>query len=142
MQTRTSKRKQLPWEILFSRSELTDRQKVFILVKTKWPWPCSAKAARIAGYSESVCRKAERIIVRGSRVVSLILATFDKDSERSWKAEGRFLGDRSKSNGTGKGTGLVIEARNRTSRFWCGSDQISRSIRYLDRFTQPGRPAP
>ena len=41
---------------------LTDRQQKFVQLKTAWPYPSSAKAARLAGYSESVARKADHII--------------------------------------------------------------------------------
>jgi len=67
------------------QQQLTARQQKFIDVKTSCPWPSSAKTARLAGYSESVARKADRIIVRGSRIVSLILKRWMRSQEIEWE---------------------------------------------------------
>jgi hypothetical protein len=47
---------------------LTARQRKFLELKTRWPYPSSAKAARLAGYSESVARKADFLITNSPTV--------------------------------------------------------------------------
>jgi hypothetical protein len=61
--------------------KVTARQRAFLKFKMNWPYPSSAKAARLAGYSESVARKADRIIRRGSPTLSAILEKW----EESWR---------------------------------------------------------
>jgi DNA-binding CsgD family transcriptional regulator len=52
-----------------SRSHrLTRRQREFLARILEHPWMSSARAAREAGYSESVARKASRIILGSPRV--------------------------------------------------------------------------
>lgn len=70
---------------LLATVDLTERQRKFLTIKTTWPWPCDAKAARLAGYSESVSLKASRVIVRESRTVSGILRKWNQWSDRLWK---------------------------------------------------------
>lgn len=60
---------------------LTPRQFKFLEMKILWPYPASAKCARAAGYSESVARKADEVIVRQSPVMRRILAKWDEISE-------------------------------------------------------------
>src|SRR5262249_10020436 len=56
---------------------LTERQMRFLLAKTAPPYTGS-RAARSAGYAESVARKADHIISRGSPAVRRILEWFDR----------------------------------------------------------------
>src|SRR6266699_2248649 len=51
---------------------LTARQQKFLELKIAWPYPPSARAARLAGYSESVARKATVIIERSPLVRRLL----------------------------------------------------------------------
>jgi len=50
---------------------LTDRQRKFLELKTDGRYLSSAKAARLAGYSESVARKADFLITNSPAVRSL-----------------------------------------------------------------------
>src|SRR5438876_2003827 len=54
------------------KEQLTERQRKFLEFKMQFPWPSSAKAARLAVYSEWVAQKADRIIIRGSPKVNRI----------------------------------------------------------------------
>jgi len=61
---------------------LTDRQTKFLELKTRWPYPSSAKAARLAGYSESVARKADDLITNSPAVRPLWEAWREQEQER------------------------------------------------------------
>jgi hypothetical protein len=61
---------------------LTDRQRKFLELKTRWPYPSSAKAARLAGYSESVARKADFLITNSPMVRPLWEAWLQQEQER------------------------------------------------------------
>ena len=50
---------------------LTDRQRKFLELKTDGRYLSSAKAARLAGYSESVARKADHLITNSPAICSL-----------------------------------------------------------------------
>ena len=71
--------------------KLTDRQRKFLEVKIQFPWPSSATAARKAGYSEWVARKADRIIVRGSPKVRRILEEWNRREEEKMREYARSL---------------------------------------------------
>jgi hypothetical protein len=64
---------------------LTARQRKFIELKTNFPYPSSAKAARMAGYSESVARKADAII-GVSPLVRRALMAWQRTLDRKWRS--------------------------------------------------------
>jgi len=62
---------------------LTDRQRKFVQLKTTWPYPSSAKAARLAGYSESVARKADAVIASSPAVRLALARAEEQERERT-----------------------------------------------------------
>lgn len=69
--SRTKSQPHTPAKVGKSRT-LTARQQKFLELKIAWPYPPSARAARLAGYSESVARKATVIIERSPLVRRLL----------------------------------------------------------------------
>jgi hypothetical protein len=61
---------------------LTDRQRKFLELKTRWPYASSAKAARLAGYSESVARNADFLITYSPAVRPLWEEWLEQEQER------------------------------------------------------------
>jgi hypothetical protein len=68
---------------------LTDRQRKFLELKTRWPYLSSAKAARLAGYSESVARKADFLITYSPAVRPLWEEWLQQEQERRRQNEVR-----------------------------------------------------